>query len=409
MTARRQLPIREIQQDIAERGLDGWLLWDFRGQNPTAVAALGLTGHMLTRRWGYWIPRDGDAVLIVHRIEAGSMPPQPGLVLSYAGYQELHDRLEHALRGRRRVAMEYCPLGAIPYLSRVDAGTIELVRSFGVEVVSSADLVQQFLCRLSPAQIDSHRRAALAIDRAKDEAFRFIGERIRARRPPLETEVQAVIVAAFEKSGLVTDHPPIVAVDAHAGDPHYVPRAEVAARCTTGSLVLIDLWAKENDAAAVFADVTWMGYAGERVPERIAAVYDVVVAARDLGLETVRRRFGGADPLPGAERLPDAERLQGWMVDRAVRDFITERGYGEAFVHRTGHNIGAHADHGDGANLDDLETHDTRELVAGLCFSIEPGVYLADFGVRSEINVVLEPEGPRVYTPTQRELVRLAS
>jgi Xaa-Pro aminopeptidase len=291
--------------------------------------------------------------------------------------------------------MEYCPLGSIPYLSRVDAGTVELVRSFGVEVVSSADLVQHFLCRLSPAQIDSHRRAALTIDRAKDEAFRFIAERIRAGRPALETEVQAGIMDFFARAGLVTDHAPIVAVDSHAGDPHYVPRAEVARPCAANSLVLIDLWAKEDDAAAVFADVTWMGYAGERVPDSIVEVFDLVVAGRDLGIETVRRRYAAREP------------LEGWMVDRAVRDLITARGFGDAFVHRTGHNIGAHADHGDGANLDDLETHDTRALVPGLCFSIEPGVYLPEFGVRSEINVVLEPDGPKVYTPAQREMVRV--
>jgi Xaa-Pro aminopeptidase len=199
----------------------------------------------------------------------------------------------------------------------------------------------------------------------------------------------------FARAGLVTDHPPIVAVDSHAGNPHYVPSAEVARPCAANSLVLIDLWAKENDAAAVFADVTWMGYAGDRVPDSIAEVFDVVVAGRDLGLETVRCRHAAREP------------LEGWMVDRAVRDFIAARGFGDAFVHRTGHNIGAHADHGDGANLDDLETHDTRALVPGLCFSIEPGVYLPQFGVRSEINVVLERDGPKVYTPAQRELVRV--
>jgi Xaa-Pro aminopeptidase len=395
MPQRPELPIREIQDALAERALDGWLLWDFRGQNPTAVAALDLGGHLLTRRWAYLVPRAGEPVLLVHRIEAGSMPRRAGTVTTYAGYRELHERLRGMLSERRRVAMEYCPLGSIPYLSRVDAGTVELVRSFDVEVVSSADLVQHFLCRLSPAQIDSHRRAALAIDRAKDEAFRFIAERIRAGRPALETEVQAAIMDCFARAGLVTDHPPIVAVDSHAGDPHYVPRAEVARPCAANSLVLIDLWAKENDAAAVFADVTWIGYAGDRVPDPIVKVFDVVVAGRDLGLETVRRRHAAREP------------LEGWMVDRAVRDFIAARGFGDAFVHRTGHNIGAHADHGDGANLDDLETHDTRALVPGLCFSIEPGVYLPQFGVRSEINVVLEREGPKVYTPAQRELVRV--
>lgn len=387
--------IREIQCYLAAHDLDGWLLWDFRGQNPTAVAALGLAGHMLTRRWAYLVPRDGEPSMLVHAIEMGSMPRRTGRMVSYAGYRQLHEALEALLAGRRRVAMEYCALGAIPYLSRVDAGTVELVRSFGVEVTSSADLVQEFLCRLSDAQVETHRRAALAIDRAKDEGFRFIAERIRAGRPALETEVQAVILSEFARSGLVTDHPPIVAVDGHAGDPHYVPRPEVATPCGEGAIVLIDLWAKENDEAAVFADVTWMGYAGVTPPARFLEVFDVVVAARDLGLETVRRLHAAGG------------RMEGWMIDRAVRDYVAARGFGDRFVHRTGHNIGAHADHGDGANLDDLETHDTRALVPGLCFSIEPGIYLGDFGVRSEIDVVLHAEGPRVYTPTQREVVRI--
>jgi Xaa-Pro aminopeptidase len=392
---RPELPIREVQEYLRERDLDGWLLWDFRGQNPTAVTALSLGGHMLTRRWAYLVPRDEEPILLVHRIEAGSMPRQPGRVVAYAGYQELHTELAGLLAGRRRVAMEYCPLGSIPYLSRVDAGTVELVRSFGVEVVSSADLVQFFLCRLTPWQIDSHRRAALAIDQAKDEAYRFIAERIRAGRPARETEVQNLITTLFQRSKLMTDHPPIVAVNEHAGDPHYVTRVEGGKACAEGDLVLIDLWAKEKQPAAVFADVTWVGYAGESAPPRIGEVFDLVLQARDLGLETVR------------EKHSSGERLEGWMVDRAVRDFITGRGYGPYFVHRTGHNIGAHADHGDGANLDDFETHDTRPLVPGLCFSIEPGVYLEDFGIRSEINVILEQDGPMVYTPTQRELVRI--
>jgi Xaa-Pro aminopeptidase len=390
------LAIAEIRDFLVEHDLDGWLLWDFRGQNPTALAALGLTGRMLTRRLAYWIPRDDEPTLLVHRVESGSLPRLAGSLAPYSGYAELHARLEGLLRGRRRIAMEYCPLGAIPYLSRVDAGTIELVRSFGVEVVSSADLVQHFLCRLTPAQIETHRRAALVLDRVKDEAFRRIGERIRAGRPALETEVQGWITELTSAGGLVTDHPAIVAVDAHAGDPHYVPRADVAKPCAAGSLVLIDLWGKEDAAEAVFADITWMGHAGASVPERIAEVFDVVVRGRDLGLETVRRAH--------AER----RRIEGWEVDRAVRDSIAARGYGDAFVHRTGHNIGAAADHGDGANLDDLETRDTRALVEGLCFSIEPGVYLPEFGVRSEIDVVIEPEGVRVYTPAQREIVRIA-
>ena len=395
MTAAPALPIGEIRDLLSEQRLDGWLLWDFRRQNPIASHALGFEGQMLTRRWAYWIPRGGEPVLLVHAIERASLPPRPGTVVAYAGWRELEAALGRLLAGHARVAMEYSPRGAIPYLSRVDAGTIELVRSFGVEVVSSAELVELFLCRLSPGQVESHRRAALAIDAVKDEAFRRIAGAIRAGRPLLETEVQAGIVEDFARRGLVTDHPPIVAVNEHAGDPHHVPRAEGAKRCGRGDLVLIDLWAKEDDAAAVWADVTWTGFAGTP-PDRVAEVFDVVLRARDVGVETIDRLWTAG------------ERVEGWMVDRAVRDSIAARGFGDRFVHRTGHSITAAAVHGDGANLDDFETHDVRPLVAGLCFSIEPGVYLPEFGIRSEIDVVLEPSGPRVYTPVQRSLVPLA-
>jgi Xaa-Pro aminopeptidase len=384
-----------VQAWLREHRIDGWLLWDFRGQNPTAIAALGLCGTLLTRRLAYLVPADGEPTLLAHRVEVQGMPPLLGRIVPYGGYREFHERLGELLRGRQRVAMEYCPMGTLPALSRVDAGTLELVRSFGVEVVPSADLVTHFLARLSAEQIESHRRAAIAIDRLKEEAFRWIASRVRAGRPALETEVQRFLSEGFARAGLVTDHPPIVAVDAHSANPHHVPSPQTAKPCAEGSLVLIDLWAKEDAAEAVYADITWVAWIGGAPPSRVVEVFETVREARDLGVrlleETARR----------------GERIEGWKVDRAVRDFVTSRGHGEAFVHRTGHNIGADSVHGDGPNLDDLETHDTRQLVPGLCFSIEPGIYLEGFGIRSEIDVVLEAEGPRVFTPPQRELVRL--
>ena len=380
---------------LADRDLDGWLLWDFRGQNPTALDALGLAGCLLTRRLAYWIPGNDEPVLLVHAVEAGSLPALPGTRRTYSGYLELEQAVGDFLRGRRRIAMEYTPNGEIPYLSRVDAGTLEWIRSFGVEVVSSADLVQHFLCRLTDAQVESHIRAALAIDRAREEAFARIAEGIRRGSPESEYGIQQFLMHRFQSMGLTTDHAPVVAVDRHAGDPHYVPPPEGSAPCARDSLVLIDLWAKEHSPDAVYADVTWTAWTGPTPPDRVASVFDVVTAARDRGLAKIEQlsRLGG--------------RFEGWQIDREVRDFITARGYGERFVHRTGHNIGTAAVHGDGAHLDDLETHDTRELVPGLCFSIEPGIYLEDFGIRSEINVVLEEDGPRVYTPVQRNLIRL--
>jgi Xaa-Pro aminopeptidase len=392
------LPIAEVQDFLAERGIDAWLLYDFRGQNPTALGALGLEHHMLTRRWFYLIPARGGGAprLLVHAIERGSFPRLEGDVRAYAGREALEAELAALVAGRARVAMEYCPLGAIPYLSRVDAGMVELVRKLGAEVVSSADLVQWFLARWDDAQVESHRRASDALDAAREAAFRLVAARARTASPALETEVQDVMMAEFARRGCTTDHPPIVAVGPHSADPHYVPSKERPTACKAGEILLLDLWCKEDDARAVYADVTWMGVIGERAAPEHGKVWDVVRRGRDLGVETVRREHA-------AKR-----RIEGWQVDRAVRDLIAAEGFGREFLHRTGHSIGAHAVHGDGANIDDYETHDTRELVPGLAFSIEPGVYLEGrFGVRSELDVFLAADGPHVYTPPQKDLLLL--
>lgn len=382
----------DIQAALADRQIDGWLLYDFKGQNPTALAALGLTGKMLTRRWMAWIPRVGEPVLVHHAIEAQPFADFPWRKLAYASWQSLDDIFRRLLPPGGRVAMEYWPGGGIPYLSRVDGGTVERIRAFGVEVVSSAHLVQWLLCRWDEGQVESHRRAAMQLEVAKEGAFHLIGERVRAGKPVLEHEVQDFLMARFADAGLITDHPPIVAVGPHSGDPHYCPGADRPTEIGRDQVVMIDLWAKENDPRATFADVTWMAFTGRNPSEKVREVWDTVVRARDVGLETI------------AARAAKGETILGWQIDRVVRDYIHDRGYGEFFVHRTGHNIGAHADHGDGTHLDDLETQDARPLVVDTCFSIEPGVYLPEFGVRSEINVFFGREGPKVYTPAQRSL-----
>ena len=394
------MDIPSLQRALAEQDLDAWLLYDFHGQNPTAVNALGLAGHMLTRRWFYLVPRAGEPVALVHAIEVGSFPREiPGARRSYASWQSLRaelGKLLGALRPKARIAMEYCPEGAIPYLSRVDAGTLELVRTYGVEVVSSAELVQLFLCRWDDAQVESHARALAAIDAAKDAAFARIGEAQRKGETILETDVQRLLMDRFAADGLETDHPPIVAVNGHAGDPHYEPSEKTPTPIRKGDLVLIDLWARGTGPRDVYADITWVGFCGDDPPAKLQEIFRVTTGARDVGLATVEQ----------AHR--DGKVLEGWQVDRAVRDFIARHGYGDRFVHRTGHSIGTSV-HGDGANLDDLETHDTRRLVPGLAFSIEPGIYLPDegLGVRSEIDVVLAATGPRVFGKIQRELVRI--
>jgi Xaa-Pro aminopeptidase len=293
--------------------------------------------------------------------------------------------------------MEYCPLGAIPYLSRVDAGTLELVRSMGMEVVSSGDLVQRFLCRWTPHQLASHVRALRAIDEAKDAAFEQIGIALRRGVEVTEGAIQKFLTDEFARAELRCDHPPIVAVNAHAGDPHYETGHGGPTPIHKGDLVLIDLWAKTAGATDVYADITWMGFCGDRPSQRVEQIFRIAVEARDAGLELVK------------DAAREKRILQGWQVDRVVRDHIAEQGYGDKFIHRTGHSIGTNV-HGDGANLDDLETHDTRELVEGLAFSIEPGIYLPEegLGVRTEIDVVLTAEGPQVFSKIQRELVRIA-
>jgi Xaa-Pro aminopeptidase len=392
--------IPALQRALAESKLDAWLLYDFHGQNPTAVSAVGLEGRMLTRRWFYLVPTAGEAVALVHAIELGSFPEEiPGRRERYTSWASLREalaRLLGALPRGARVAMEYFPEGAIPTLSRVDAGTLELVRTHGVEVVSSGDLVQRFLCRWDAAQVESHERALLAIDEAKDAAFARIGAAHRAGETLRETDVQRFLMERFAEAGLETDHPPIVAVNAHAGDPHYEPSERTAAPIRPGDLVLIDLWARGTGPRDVYADITWVGYCGDRPPEKLERIFRVTTAARDVGLATLER----------AHR--EGRALQGWEVDRAVRDHIAREGFGDRFVHRTGHSIGRSV-HGDGANLDDLETHETRQLVPGLGFSIEPGIYLPEegLGVRSEIDVFLAEDGPKVFSKIQRELVRI--
>jgi Xaa-Pro aminopeptidase len=373
--------LASVQSALRDQGLDGWLLYDFRGLNVLArrVLAISAEAHA-TRRWFYFIPATGEPRKLVHRIESGVLDAYPGSKQVYLRWQSLEEGVLALVAGRKRIAMEYSPRNANPYISRVDAGTVELVKSSGVEIMPSGDLIQLFEACWDDEQWAMHREAARHTDAAYAVAWRFIADRVRSGKPASETEVQAVIMDHFSRNGLITDHPPIVGVGPHSGDPHFAPSKETDSRCAKDAFVLIDLWAKLDRPNSVYSDLTRTGFVSESVPEEYQRIFQIVARARDAAIERVRKAYA------------TRETLQGWQVDQAARDVIEQAGYGEAFCHRTGHSIGQET-HGNGANMDNLETHETRRVMPRTCFSVEPGIYLSEFGVRSEINVFIDREG----------------
>ncbi len=377
--------LTSVQSALRDEGVDAWLLYDFRGLNILARRVLGFPEDVhATRRWFYLIPATGEPLKLVHRIEPGVLDAYPGakvLPHGYLRWQELEGGVASLLKGLKRVAMEYVPRNANPYVSRVDAGTIELVRSTGVEVVPSGDLVQLFEACWDDEQWQMHLEAAKHTQSAYGVAWKFIADRVRGGQKVHETEVQTVIMSHFARNGLVTDHPPIVGVNAHSADPHYAPAPGNDGWINQGDFVLIDLWAKVDRPRAVYSDLTWTGFVGTEVPAKYEAVFQIVAKARDAAIDTVRQAYAGRRP------------LQGWQVDQAARDVIEKAGYGPAFCHRTGHSIGQEV-HGNGANMDNLETHETRRVLPRTCFSVEPGIYLeGEFGVRSEVDVFVDAGG----------------
>jgi Xaa-Pro aminopeptidase len=350
-----------------------------------------------TRRWFYLIPRSGEPVAILHVIEPHATKGAPGRLVLYRSWRELEALLADQMRGMLRVAMEYSPGAAVPYVARVDAGTLEMVRAAGPEVVSSADLVQMFEAVWTPGQKALHDQAARGCVAAKDAAFELIRERLASGRPAKESEVQALIARRFTEQGLYTHHPCIVAVNDHASDPHFETTGGPNDReIRMGDLVLIDFWAKvANDPRAVYYDATWMGYCGQDVPAKMREVWEAVKGARDAAIAFVQESVAAGRTIRGAE------------VDDVSRGFIEAHGYGQYFLHRTGHSIGYEV-HGNGVNIDNLETRDQRKIIPGVCFSIEPGIYLPEFGVRSEIDMFVGETSAEVTGDIQRELLLLA-
>jgi Xaa-Pro aminopeptidase len=389
--------LAEIARALAEAGLDGWLLYDFRHSDPLAYRILGLEREgITTRRWFCYVPARGGARALVSAVEAQRLAQLGVETIVYQSMDQMLEALGEILAGARRIAMNYSPRGAIPYVARVDAGTIEIVRALGVEVVSAADLIQRFEARLEPEQLESHRRAAAIVRRVVDETFAEIARAIESGAPVSEYSAQQFVLARFTAHGLVADDPPIVAVNANAARPHFEPSSAADSPIRRGDLVLLDLWAKESAADAIYADLTWMAYAGARVPEEYARLFAIVAEARDATVELIRTRVGAGAPVRGEE------------ADRVARATIERAGFGQQFVHRTGHSIGREV-HGTGANLDSLETHDHRALIDRTCFSVEPGIYLPGrCGVRSELDMTIEDGRAEVSAaPAQREIVAL--
>jgi len=393
-SAAMSFQLNEIQTDLRAAKLDGWLFYDFRGRDPIAHRILDLPNAMRTRRWFYFVPAKGAPRKLVHKIETESLLTLPGHTLYYSGQDELRANLKRIIGRAKKVAMQYSPKNAIPYVAMVDAGTVELVKGCGVKVVTSADLVQKYEACWTPGQLQSHLVAGKAVDRIVREAFALAAKGVREKKPLTEVALQKWILSEFEKVDLATDEGPDVAVNAHASDPHYAPSDTRPTEIKAGDLLLLDVWAKLKTPGCVYYDVAWVGYLGAQVPEKYARIFAILVEARDKAVALIQSSTASGKP------------LQGWQVDKAARSVIEKAGYGKYFIHRTGHSIGQTV-HGNGVNMDGLETHDSRHLIPNTCNSVEPGIYLPEFGMRSEVNVYIDKREARVTGDVQKEILAL--
>ncbi|HVN33454.1 MAG TPA: M24 family metallopeptidase [Thermoanaerobaculaceae bacterium] len=375
--------IARIQKELKAVSFDGWLLYDFRNRDPIAYGVLGLEfGGFTTRRWFYWIPTKGEPVKLVSAVESTKLDSLPGEKRVYLSWRQLHDEIKSMLGSSKKVAMQFSPLGNVPYVSIVDGGTIDLIRSFGYDVVSSGGLVQTFQAVLDDAAYRSHLEAAERVQRIKDEAFAHIGSEMRARRTITQYDVQQFIVKRFGEEGLTyMNEFPIVGTNEQPADPHFEPTPENARPIRKGDTLLIDLWAKLDRPGSVFYDITWCAFLGKNPPAKYVEIFNIVRDGRNAALEFIHARYAAKKP------------VYGWEVDDACRAVIEQAGYAKQFVHRTGHSIGEDV-HWSGVNIDNLETRDDRQLVPGVCFSIEPGIYLeGEMAARTEINVFITLDG----------------
>jgi Xaa-Pro dipeptidase len=383
-----------MQAALREAGFDGWLFYDHHHRDPIAARILGLDEHAhITRRWYYFVPAEGEPRRLMHRIEQGRLDALPGTKAVYSSWQELHAGLDAMLSGFRRIAMQYSPNNDIMYVSMVDAGTVEFLRSLGKQIVSSADLVSQFEAVLTAEQMESHAVAQRAIDALLAEGWMEMGRRLRGGKL---TEYDHVLwlSEAMRRENLVWENGPNVSVNANSSDSHYEPTAERSAPICEGDFVLIDIWGRVDKPGTIFYDITWTGVIGREPTGREQQVFEIVRNARDAAIIAVESAF------------EQSHEIQGFQADDAARNVIRDAGFGDYFTHRTGHNI-AQELHGSGAHLDNLETHDQRRILPNTCFSVEPGIYLPEFGVRSEVNMLTSPDKAWVTGKMQRELVKI--
>lgn len=392
------MSLNAIQAALSQEGLDGWLFYDFRQSNPIAYQILGLSQQKFySRRWFYFVPTQGTPTALISAVEAHVLGELPGQRLIFQTWQEMREHLATLLKRGTRIAMEYSPMNGIPYIARVDAGTIELVRSYGVEVVSSANISQRFVAQLSASQIEGHREAGRRLIAAKDHLFEQLGADLRHGVALDEYRVQQRFAALIRAQGLALADAPLVAVNGNASNPHYSPHPQNSMPMQRGDLVLFDFWARLPGEDAIFADYTWMGFVGtrEEIPSRQREIFGLVRDARDAGVAFIQARLQAGQAVLGCE------------ADDVVRKVIADAGYGQYFVHRTGHSIGT-SDHGNGANLDNFETQDQRQLLPATCCSVEPGIYLPEFGVRSEINLLISEHAVETTgIPAQMEITPL--
>lgn len=387
--------LTNIQNAMQEQGIDCWVIYDFQGMNPI-MSQLLRTELNATRRVYLIIPTQGDPCFLGSKIDRDMFHDFSFEHHLYVNWQALEDKLKKLLAGYKTIALDYTPNGVLPTASRIDAGNLELIRSLGKTIVSSADILQAATAVWGEVSLNTHLADAKTVARIKDEAFALIGEQLQADKAITEYDVQTFIMNQFEANNLFTNHPPIVSVNGHSGDPHYSPTPTKYSPIQKGDWILIDLWAKKPGYENIFVDITWVGFAGLTPPAKHAEIFKIVAGARDAAVDFIETKWAAG------------EDIEGWQADDAARNHIIQAGYGDYFFHRTGHSLGpGNHGHGPGANLDNLETHDTRKLTAGIGFTIEPGIYLPEFGVRSEIDIYMAETGPQITTPVQQQVICL--